>query len=266
MKRIDCHVHLNAYNKNQSSNLQKRLKNLKDVMAENKIDYSIILSSYLINSQRPSTYTLIKLIENCDNFRIVAGFSADNNSDEDLRKCRKWLQDGKIVGFKLYCGYEHYFPQDKKYKKIYEIAQEFDVPVFVHCGDTFSDKAKLKYAHPLNVDEVAVDNPGVKIIICHLGNPWILDCQEILYKTKNVYADISGLFYGVPSREYMKLLVSKVKELFNYVSNPHRVIFGTDWPISDIRSYLKLVSKLGLSQTDMELLMFENANKIFKFE
>ena len=113
---------------------------------------------------------------------------------------------------------------------------------------------------------MAVDNPGVKIIICHLGNPWILDCQEILYKTKNVYADISGLFYGVPSREYMKLLVSKVKELFNYVSNPHRVIFGTDWPISDIRSYLKLVSKLGLSQTDMELLMFENANKIFKFE
>ena len=75
----------------------------------------------------------------------------------------------------------------------------------------FQISAKLKYAHPLNVDEVAVDNPGVKIIICHLGNPWILDCQEILYKTKNVYADISGLFCGVPSNEYEKLLGLKNK-------------------------------------------------------
>ena len=88
-----------AYNKNQSSNLQKRLKNLKDAMAENKIDYSIILSSYIINSQRPSTYTLIKLTENCDNFRIVAGFSADNNSDEDLRKCPKMVARWKNSRF-----------------------------------------------------------------------------------------------------------------------------------------------------------------------
>jgi uncharacterized protein len=32
--------------------------------------------------------------------------------------------------------------------------------------------------------------------MCHLGNPWILDCQEILYKNQNVNADISGLVIG----------------------------------------------------------------------
>ena len=52
---------------------------------------------------------------------------------------------------------------------------------------------KVRFAHPLNIDEIAVENPELTIIMCHLGNPWILDCQEILYKNQNVYADISGL-------------------------------------------------------------------------
>jgi predicted TIM-barrel fold metal-dependent hydrolase len=64
----------------------------------------------------------------------------------------------------------------------------------IHCGDTFATNAKLKYAYPLNVDEVATDNPDLKIIICHLGNPWILDCQEVLYKK-----GMSTLIYLVTS-------------------------------------------------------------------
>lgn len=266
MKKIDCHVHLNSYDKSDPPEIDKRLKKLKETMSKFKIDSAIIISSYLVNSHRPSTHDLIKLTESCDNLYIVAGFSVDSQSSNDFSNFRSWLKEGKIIGLKLYCGYEHYFPQDKKYKKVYEIAQEFDVPVLVHCGDTFSDSAKLKYAHPLNIDEIAVDNPGLKIIICHLGNPWILDCQEILYKTKNVYADISGLFCGVPTHAYKKMLVSKIKDLFNYISPPHRVLFGTDWPISDIGSYVNLVQKLGLSRRDLALLLHENVEKLFRLD
>ena len=46
------------------------------------------------------------------------------------------------------------------------------MPVFFHTGDTYSPEAKLKFAHPLGVDEVAVDHPDVKFVLCHLGNPW----------------------------------------------------------------------------------------------
>ena len=63
----------------------------------------------------------------------------------------------------------------------------------IHTGDTFSNNSKVRFAHPLSIDEIAVENPELTIIMCHLGNPWIPDCQEILYKNQNVYADISGL-------------------------------------------------------------------------
>ena len=38
--------------------------------------------------------------------------------------------------------------------------QYFDVPVVFHTGDTSSKRAKLKYADPLTIDEVAVDHQG----------------------------------------------------------------------------------------------------------
>jgi hypothetical protein len=49
---------------------------------------------------------------------VVAGFTIDNHSEEDLNNYRMWLKDGIIKGIKLYCGYEHYYPQEKRYQRI----------------------------------------------------------------------------------------------------------------------------------------------------
>jgi uncharacterized protein len=95
----------------------------------------------------------------------------------------------------------------------------------IHTGDVFLKTAKVKFSHPLNIDDVAVDNPELKIVMCHLGNPWIIDCQEVLYKNRNVYADISGLIIGnfTPSTEIHYM--SKIKELLTYVSEPHSRVY-----------------------------------------
>ncbi|MDQ3883432.1 MAG: hypothetical protein M3243_05195, partial [Thermoproteota archaeon] len=58
---IDCHVHLNNYSDQISKTdkkflfLEWRLNSLIDSMHENGIDYSIILSSYKVDVNRPST-------------------------------------------------------------------------------------------------------------------------------------------------------------------------------------------------------------------
>ena len=92
----------------------------------------------------------------------------------------------------------------------------------------------------MNIDEVAVDNPELNIVMCHLGNPWIIDCQEVLYKNRNVYADISGLFVGKFSITVESHYLAKVKELLSYVGAPHRLLYGSDWPLSSMSllSYL----------------------------
>ena len=233
-------------------------------MQASNVDYSIILSSYKVNSDRPSTEQLVEVTKKRDNLGVVAGFSIDNHTDEDFQNCRKWLKDGLVKGMKLYCGYEHYYPYDKRYQRVYDLCIEFGVPVMIHTGDTFSSAGKLKYSHPLNIDEIAVDNPELKIVICHLGNPWIQDCEEVIYKNKNAYADISGLVLGDFTHYYEEFMVDKVAEFLNYAGEPKYLLYGTDWPISNMESYLNFVAKLELTSHSRELLMFRNAKALFK--
>ena len=168
MTIIDCHVHLNKYDKaglqtNEFTSLENRLNALLQSMNTNNVDYSIVITSYRVDIDRPSTSQIIDIISKNETIRnrigIVAGFTIDNHTDEDLKQYRTWLKDRLIIGIKLYCGYEHYYPYDKRYQKVYDICIEYRVPVMIHTGDAFSSMAKLRYAHPLNVDDIAVDNP-----------------------------------------------------------------------------------------------------------
>jgi uncharacterized protein len=271
MSIIDCHVHLNIYdgiNKTEKVlSLQERLNALLETMENNNIVYSLLLSSYKVDVNRPSTDQIIDIVNKNDNknkIGVVAGFTIDNHSQEDLKNYRQWLKDDVIKGIKLYCGYEPYYPYDERYQIVYDMCIEFGCPLMIHTGDTFSRRAKIKYSHPLTIDDVAVDNPELKIVMCHIGNPWTTDCQEILYKNENVYADISGLIVGdftLPSeRQYAK----KIKKILKYVDSPHRLLYGSDWPISSMKSYTNFVQKIELDKESFDLLMFKNAKSIFK--
>ncbi len=265
---IDCHVHLNNYAQIRAGkefvSLEERFGSLIESMEDNNIHYSLILSSYKVDIDRPSTSKIIDITKKYgDKLGVVAGFTIDNHTDEDLKNYNAWLKDGIIKGIKLYCGYEHYYPSDQRYQQVYDMCVEYGSPVMIHTGDVFSMTAKVKYAHPLNIDDIAVDNPELKIVMCHLGNPWITDCQEVIYKNRNVYADISGLIVGnfTPSAEvYYR---NKIKELLSYVSEPHSLLYGSGWPISNMSSYLGFIEKLQLDQKSLELLMFKNAKSVF---
>ena len=268
---IDCHVHLNNYDglnktENKVLSLQERLDLLITNMNDNDVDYSILLSSYKVDENRPSTYQIIDIVyknEYTNKIGVVAGFTIDNHTKEDLKNYRQWLKDGILKGIKLYCGYEHYYPYDERYQIVYDMCIEFGLPVMIHTGDVFSQRAKIKYSHPLNVDDIAVDNPELKIVMCHIGNPWITDCQEILYKNKNVYADISGLIVGNFSSSAKIHYANKIKEILNYVEHPHHLMYGSDWPISNMDSYINFVQNLEFDKESFDLLMFNNAQSLF---
>jgi len=233
-------------------------------MNNHNVDHSLILTSYKVSSDRPSTSEIIGITKKYDNLDVVAGFSIDNHNMEDLQNCRQWFRDGLIKAIKLYCGYEHYYPYDKRYQQVYDLCVEFNAPVMIHTGDTFLKQGKLRFSHPINIDDVAVDNPELKIVMCHLGNPWFLDCEEILYKNKNVYGDISGLFFDSITPESEKLLTNRITELLNYVGHgPRYLLYGTDWPISDMGVYLNFLQKIELNTQDRDLIMFKNAKVLF---
>jgi hypothetical protein len=261
---IDCHVHLNNYHEQVAMSLNEAIDNLLAAMEEAGVDYSLVLTSYIVSPHRPSAAQIIKAAEHITNLGVVAGISFKHYRERDIRELADFLKDGLVKGLKLYPGYEPFYPHDSRLRVVYDLAEEFDVPVMIHSGDTYSPTGKIKYAHPLEIDEVAVDHPNVKFVICHLGNPWLVDCMEVVYKNRNVYTDISGLVLGEFTEAFEDYMEEQIEDVILYAGEPGRFLFGSDWPICDMKSYVKFVTDMKMEEPQRRMMLYENARRLFK--
>lgn len=261
---VDVHTHLNNYDETRTVSLPDRLAELQASMAHNEVDKVLILTSYKVNEHRPSTREVVEITRDIPSMHVVAGISYLNYKERDLRELSDYLREGTVKGLKLYPGYEPFYPHDPRCRVLYDLALEFDVPVMIHSGDTYTPKGRVRYAHPLHIDDVAVDFPDLKLVICHVGNPWIRDCMEVVYKNKNVHADISGLVLGDFTERFEAFMLGQVKEMILYAGDPHYLLYGTDWPICRMRTYLKFVRSLGLPSAHEDLILWQNADRLFR--
>jgi len=260
---VDCHVHLNNYYENTVETLPSCLEKLELEMRRNRIDQALVLTSYTVTPGRPATRTVVQAIRDKPYLTVIAGLDYTKFQPDDLVEIADYVQAGKVRGLKLYPGYQPFYPLDPKWTPAFEFAALHAIPVMIHTGDTYSPKGKLKYAHPLNVDEVAVEFPDVKFVICHMGNPWIRDCMEVVYKNANVYTDMSGLTLGEFEDRFEVFLRKQVSEMLSYGVEPDALLYGTDWPISSMESYLDFMKELAIPQKERRMIMADNAIELY---
>jgi uncharacterized protein len=181
----------------------------------------------------------------------------------------------KIVAFKAYLGYLHFGPEHPNYVPYYKLAAKHHLPVIVHTGDNWSTTAKVKYAHPLRMDEVAVDHGDIRFVLAHFGNPWLMDAAEVVFKNSNVWADLSGLFVGNDTmiQELLDaakmpdsaagLALADLKKAIGYVDNYKKFLYGSDWPLAPMGSYRRLIESLIPKEHHQEVFR-TNAECVFK--
>lgn len=178
------------------------------------------------------------------------------------------LASGRYRCIKVYLGYVHQYAYDPAYEPAYRLAERFGVPVVFHTGDTDSRTAKLKYADPLTIDEVAVDHPNVTFVLAHAGNPWIQSAAEVAYKNSNVVIDGSAFLIGdlaaVPPEIVETQLVAPVRWLFEYVDDPTKLMFGTDWPLVRMAPYLRAFAS-AIPREHWQAVFHDNAARVYGF-
>jgi len=263
---IDCHVHLNNYHEDQVETIAACLDDLNHAMRLNRVDIALILTSYTVTPGRPSTRRVVEATRDQRHLYVIAGLDFHNFHPDHLVELRDYVQAGKVRGLKLYPGYQPFFPNDPKWAPAYAFAAEYRIPVMIHSGDTYSPQGKVKFSHPLHVDEVAVDHPDVNFVICHIGNPWIRDCMEVVYKNANCYTDISGLVLGQFNDRFESYMRKQVQEMLLYGVEPENVLFGTDWPISSMESYQQFMRELAIPERDKRRILAENALRLFRLD
>lgn len=259
MTIIDCHTHIG-----RNEHINSSVKELLESMDEANIDQALVFAGG-INSC-PNDYMLEQIAPHKDRLHGVAAVHPLNKDKpyrlkEAIDLSQLYL-DKKIVAVKFYLGYDHYYPNEvMDYLKELE---KVGCPAIFHCGDCLNSvkRAKLKYAHPLGVDDVAVDLPNMKFIIAHMGNPWVRDTAEVCYKNDNVYTDISGFVYDKFKQTDLVNFKKLVNE-FLTISSSDKLLFGTDFPISDQSSYISAVDETFGDILTVENLC-RNVKEVFK--
>lgn len=129
---IDAHVHL-PIGKDCSILCQKREKLLQE-LERNHIDRCIVISDSCMESDIGNLNECVELFRESDNVDVVGGISPYFEFQTQLKKIRDYLDKNLIVGIKLYTGHEAFYLSDERLKEVYELAQQYDVPVLFHSG------------------------------------------------------------------------------------------------------------------------------------
>jgi len=275
---VDAHIHVVPPNLPGvgplSPGLRASVENVARVVREQMLaggfTHAAAMGAWDAGPDDPlGVHRTIQIAENVPGLSAI-GIANPTRTDQDhLRRAEAQVRGGRVVALKGYLGYVHHFPNDPGYIPYFELAAKYKLPFFFHTGDTYSPYAKRKYAHPLTVDEVAVDLPDVNFVLCHVGNPWTVEAAEVVYKNMNVWTDLSGLLVGEDAdlsdesrADGRRDAVERIRLAFRYAERPNRFVYGSDWPLAPMPAYAAFVRD-AIPEEFQEMVFLENARKLF---
>ena len=257
-KIIDCHTHLQT--KQLIEEYYKDCKGFAIVMKA--------LDSLIGNGD--DIYEEISHFDNIFLCECVDAFSKTSIEDQ-LKTIEQHLQQYKIVGIKIYLGYQPIFADDKKLFTVYDFAEKHNLSIVFHCGmlvETLQKKTKFNYSSCLPIAKIAKKYPKVNFIVSHFDYPNLQDCLKVITENKNVFTDISGQYENYDNKPYEDLKNLYLEELtcalknFNKQDILSKVMFGTDYfgkgsGFDEVETYVSTLDAM-FGKKNKKLYLYEN--------
>ncbi len=156
----------------------------------------------------------------------MIGFAGLDPTDPDaMAQVAEIGHDPFLKGLVICPAAQNFHPCDTQAMRIYEAASAMKLPVVFSSGPYLDRHTRMEYARPLLLDEVARSFPDLKMVISHLGYPWLDETLTLLAKHSNVFSCIAGLLrrpwiaWDALIRAYQLQVTS-------------RILFGSDFPFS----------------------------------
>jgi predicted TIM-barrel fold metal-dependent hydrolase len=209
-------------------------------------------------------------------------------SVKEIERCRNELGARGITMFSNIAGEPIY---ESQFLPIYEAAAALDMPIFIHPGPPLTSDVMKKARMPLPLYGFILDTtmavtglifegiierfPALKIIHAHLGGifPYMVGRIDDCYNTYK--QDFGFALKEAPSEYYRRNVwddaisfhLPSMRCCLEYMGIDHMVI-GTDYahPIGGPDRVVTCTRELGLSEDDIEKIMWKNAAKLFEIE
>ncbi len=197
-----------------------------------------------------------------ENNDIVMAFASVNplRGADAVAEAKRLIHRG-VRGFKLHCPLMEFHANDKRAYPFYEVLAEAKKPVIFHTGHSGigtgmpgGGGVRLKYGHPMDIDDVAVDFPDMPIIMAHPSFPWQDEAISVCLHKVQVYIDLSGWspkYFAPVLIQYANTLLKK------------KMLFGSDFPLITPDRWLADFEKIGIKDEVRPLILKENAIRLF---
>ncbi len=228
------------------------------------IQRAVVLPIDATTARGAKVYSNEQIAELCAMSDRLIGFaSVDPHNPTAPQELQAAIQGLGLRGLKLSPPTQEFYPNDQTLAyPIYEVAQSLGIPVIIHAGLSWEPKARLKWAQPLLVEDVAADFPKLNIVIAHLGWPWVLDCVALALKYPNIHLDTSALYFDNPWDFLAFAMKGQVPLTVFERSLRHQMVFGSNYPRVEIKNMVMAVKRLGLSEGCLDLVFRENAERL----
>ncbi len=246
MRIIDMHAHVDVCEPLNWFDTGEKLVKLMDEAGIEKA----VVSAYL-NLPGPDNSCADRLWDSIEPYadRFMMFVRMDPWFGE---RCIKFLEElcerYPVRGVKLHPAHYTLYPYGQLTVDLCKRAGELGLPVLFHCGDEMM-------CLPLQIGELAKKCPDTIIIMAHMGGfAHTRDAIEMAKRYPNVYIDTSE----VPLVKEIKWCVDEL--------GAKRVLFGTDAPFCDPMVEIKKVLLAGLTEEQLDHIMYKNAVRLMGLE
>lgn len=177
-----------------------------------------------------------------------------------VRQVRRLVEEFGVKGFKFHPNLQAFRPNDRLAYPLYEAIEEAGAVAVFHTGQTGIGAGapggggiRLKYANPMDVDDVAADFPGMPIVLAHPSFPWQDEALAVATHKPQVHIDLSGWSPKYFPPQLVKYADSLLQD---------KVLFGSDYPLISPDRWLADFAALPLKDEVRPKILKENAARL----
>ena len=167
--------------------------------------------------------------------------------------------------------YDGISPSDSKMEAYYALAEEMNIPVGIHTGIGIPEASysccpgfRIGLANPLNVEELLVRHPHLRVYVMHAGYPYLGETLALMNAYPSIYADLAAIDWLLPRAEFQRYLSSLMR-----AGMGKRLMYGTDgivWPDAFGIAIENINSTPSLTQAEKSDIFYNNAARFFQLK
>jgi len=171
--------------------------------------------------------------------KLIGFASVDPFEDDPVGELKRCAGNLGLSGVHIAPVYQNFHPMHTDAVPIYEAAQELHLPILFDVGVSYPGVASIKYAAPFMLEEFGDRFGDLRILIGHLGSPWVEQTALLLGKYENMYAEISGLAER-PWHFYQSLVICQEHGVLD------KLVFASNYPFGHAEKTIEAIYQVNL--------------------